>query len=218
MSIGRWGEPNAHEGAPRHDDPLVDRVEQIRLGLADIRSCPRRGESAQPFNGSCRRHTLLRGILRRGQRGSELLQPFEVHLIAEATPDMLKGQLSHLTLDPGAVEGDGSPGSAERRDDAGDDPVVKLDPADLREHGRLPGLVGQACPGAPRLARLGMELAVASVGERPVTAEASAADALPEHSIDSCTHSFMFTPDATAAATVGILVFGEATSPWLQAA
>jgi hypothetical protein len=25
-------------------------------------------------------------------------------------------------------------------------------------------------------------------------------------------------PDATAAATVGILVFGEATSPWLQAA
>jgi hypothetical protein len=40
----------------------------------------------------------------------------------------------------------------------------------------------------------------------------------PEHSIDSCTHSFMFTPDAAAAATVGILVFGEATSPWLQAA
>src|SRR5450759_3300482 len=40
----------------------------------------------------------------------------------------------------------------------------------------------------------------------------------PEHSIDSCTHSFMFTPDATAAATVGILVLGEATSPWLQAA
>jgi hypothetical protein len=25
-------------------------------------------------------------------------------------------------------------------------------------------------------------------------------------------------PDATAAATVGILVFGEATSPWLQGA
>jgi hypothetical protein len=26
---------------------------------------------------------------------------------------------------------------------------------------------------------------------------------VPEHSIDSCAHSFMFTPDATAAATVG---------------
>jgi hypothetical protein len=40
----------------------------------------------------------------------------------------------------------------------------------------------------------------------------------PEHSIDSCTHSFRFTPDATAAAIVGIFVLGEATSPWLQAA
>jgi len=28
----------------------------------------------------------------------------------------------------------------------------------------------------------------------------------------------MFTPDATAAAIVGIFVLGEATSPWLQAA
>ena len=35
----------------------------------------------------------------------------------------------------------------------------------------------------------------------------------PEHSIDSCTHSFMFTPDATAAAIVGILVLGDRTSP-----
>ena len=40
----------------------------------------------------------------------------------------------------------------------------------------------------------------------------------PEHSIDSCTHSFMFTPDATAAVIVGIFRLGEATSPWLQAA
>jgi hypothetical protein len=40
----------------------------------------------------------------------------------------------------------------------------------------------------------------------------------PEHSIDSCTHSFMFTPEATAAAIVGSFVLGEATSPWLQAA
>ena len=40
----------------------------------------------------------------------------------------------------------------------------------------------------------------------------------PEHSIDSCTHSFMFTPEATAAAIVGIFVLGCATSPWLQAA
>ena len=40
----------------------------------------------------------------------------------------------------------------------------------------------------------------------------------PEHSIDSCTHSFMFTPDATAAAIVGIFVLECATSPWLQAA
>ena len=40
----------------------------------------------------------------------------------------------------------------------------------------------------------------------------------PEHSIDSCTHSFTFTPDATAAAIVGIFVLGWATSPWLQAA
>ena len=29
----------------------------------------------------------------------------------------------------------GDPGSPERRDDAGGDPVVKLDPADLRERG-----------------------------------------------------------------------------------
>jgi hypothetical protein len=28
----------------------------------------------------------------------------------------------------------------------------------------------------------------------------------------------MFTPEATAAVMVGILVLGEATSPWLQAA
>jgi len=40
----------------------------------------------------------------------------------------------------------------------------------------------------------------------------------PEHSIDSCTHSFMFTPEATAAAIVGSFVLGCATSPWLQAA
>ena len=40
----------------------------------------------------------------------------------------------------------------------------------------------------------------------------------PEHSIDSWTHSFMFTPDATAAAIVVIFAFGCATSPWLQAA
>lgn len=40
----------------------------------------------------------------------------------------------------------------------------------------------------------------------------------PEHSIDSCTHSFMFTPEATAAATVGIFALGCVTSPWLQAA
>jgi hypothetical protein len=40
----------------------------------------------------------------------------------------------------------------------------------------------------------------------------------PEHSIDSYTHSFRLTPDATAAAIVGIFRLGEATSPWLQAA
>lgn len=40
----------------------------------------------------------------------------------------------------------------------------------------------------------------------------------PEHSIDSNTHSFMFTPEATAAAIVGSFVSGAATSPWLQAA
>jgi len=40
----------------------------------------------------------------------------------------------------------------------------------------------------------------------------------PGHSIDSCTHSFMFTPEATAAAIVGSFVLGCATSPWLQAA
>jgi len=34
----------------------------------------------------------------------------------------------------------------------------------------------------------------------------------------SNTHSFTFTPEATAAAIVGILVLGCATSPWLQAA
>jgi hypothetical protein len=40
----------------------------------------------------------------------------------------------------------------------------------------------------------------------------------PEHSIDSYTHSFTFTPDATAAAIVGSFRFGDRTSPWLQAA
>jgi hypothetical protein len=40
----------------------------------------------------------------------------------------------------------------------------------------------------------------------------------PEHSIDSWTHSFMFAPEATAAAIVGIVVVGCATSPWHQAA
>ncbi len=40
----------------------------------------------------------------------------------------------------------------------------------------------------------------------------------PTHSMVSSTHSFMFTPDATAATIVGILVLGCATSPWLQAA
>jgi len=40
----------------------------------------------------------------------------------------------------------------------------------------------------------------------------------PEHSIDSYTHSFTFTPEAAAAAIVGSFVLGEATSPWPQAA
>ena len=93
---------------------------------------------------------------------------------------MLEGEIAHLALDPGAVDSHGAPGATERRDDPGDDSVIKLDPANLGEHGCLPCFVGQARPPAPVDARLRMELAMAAVGERPVVAEAPTTHAFEE--------------------------------------
>ena len=75
--------------------------------------------------------------------------PLDMIIPTDASGHVLEGEIAHLALGPGAVDGHGPPDPTERRDDPGDDSVIKLDRANLGEHGRLPRLVGQASPPAP---------------------------------------------------------------------
>lgn len=180
MRVGRGGEPGTHKRPAHNDDPLVDRVEQVSLGLAHVRGLPSLGKSAQPLDGSLCRHPALYGLLGRSQRRPKLLHPLQVDVVSHATTDMGERELAHLALDPGPIDRDRSAGSTEGGYDARDDAVVELGPADLGEDGRLPRFIREAGTWSPVSAWLGVELAVATVGERPVAPEASPANALQE--------------------------------------
>jgi hypothetical protein len=135
-------------------------------------------EGAQPLDramagrpGLCapRRVPRSRSALRRGQ----------VRVVAEAAAGVLQRELAHLALDPGrsiATGGWFDPRAATTWRHGG---VVERDAGDLGEDRRLPGLVAEAGLAAPGLARLGVELAVAAVGECR-RCGAAAADALEE--------------------------------------
>jgi len=81
---------------------------------------------------------------------------------------VLEGKLTYLALDPGLVDRDRLTARPEGGDDRRDRVVVERDARDLGEDRRFPGLVAEAGLAAPRLARVGVLLAVAAVGERPV--------------------------------------------------
>jgi hypothetical protein len=100
---------------------------------------------------------------------------------------VFEGKLAHLALDPGPVDGDGTDCRTQRGHDSGNYSVIELDPTELGEDGLFPGFRRDASLGAPVLTRLGMELAVASVGGPSVAPDPSAADAVEQASkkIDS---------------------------------
>ncbi|MBI2764218.1 MAG: hypothetical protein HYX54_10870 [Chloroflexi bacterium] len=90
---------------------------------------------------------------------------------------MLQRQLADLPIDPRSVDRDRLLLRPEGRDDGCHGDIVERDASHLGQHRRLPGRVAEAGLTAPGLARVGVVLAVAAVGEGAVVAELPTTDA-----------------------------------------
>jgi len=108
--------------------------------------------------------------------------PFEVVPVADPFGGVLQGAVADLTLDPGAVDGNRPRARSERSHDAGDRRFVEFDASDLRQNRLFPDLVTESCALAPIGTGVHMELAVATVVERPVAPDPTSTDALEEAS------------------------------------
>ncbi|MHB8671995.1 MAG: hypothetical protein ACYDAD_15795 [Acidimicrobiales bacterium] len=93
---------------------------------------------------------------------------------------MLQRQLADLPVDPRPVDRDRLLVRPERRYDRCEGDVVEHDASDLCQHRRLPGRVAEAGLTAPGLARVGVVLAVAAIGERSVVPQLATAHAFKE--------------------------------------
>src|SRR4051794_16333101 len=102
---------------------------------------------------------------------AEHLQAREIGIVAQTPCCVLERELADLAIDPRLIDLDGLAARPEGGKDRGDGAVVQGDAGDLGKHGSLPGLVAETGLPAPRLARIGVELAVAAIGEVPIVSE-----------------------------------------------
>ena len=87
MRVGGGRQAGRHERRTRDDDPLVDRVEQLRLLLGDVCVPPCLAECPEPGHGALGRYTRVGGLIEAREPRAELRQTGEVGRVTDAGLD-----------------------------------------------------------------------------------------------------------------------------------
>ena len=64
MRVSRWREPDGLDRGTRHDDPVIDRMNQVSLLFGHVGASQGLAESAEPFDGAIGSDTSGRALAR----------------------------------------------------------------------------------------------------------------------------------------------------------